>query len=137
MQVKYSNKLISNEQHLTIEQSSSKPIITYPYLNNKLYTILMVDLDAPSRKNPIYRSYIHWLKTNISINSNGDTVVEYKGPQPPLNSGDHRYCIVIYEQFDDKKINIPILPRPKFNAKNFKSKYKLKDLDHIMFYVTG
>ena len=43
---------------------------------------------------------MHWLVTNISENNinNGNTLLSYKGPAPPKNTGKHKYIFELYEQ---------------------------------------
>lgn len=70
------------------------------------YSLIMTDPDAPSRSEPIYREFIHWVVVNIpgSITSNGDitssgeTIIPYVGSGPPCNSGLHRYVFLLYDQ---------------------------------------
>jgi large subunit ribosomal protein L35 len=40
--------------------------VEYPAASaGNLYTLLMVDPDAPSRENPVKRSWLHWMVVNI------------------------------------------------------------------------
>ncbi|KIH67634.1 phosphatidylethanolamine-binding protein [Ancylostoma duodenale] len=59
-----------------------------------------IDADAPSRKDPFLRDYLHWLVVNIpgSHVRNGDELAPYMGPRPPPGSGPHRYYILLYKQ---------------------------------------
>lgn len=68
----------------------------------KLYTLLLVDPDAPSRTNPTERSYRHWLVINIpgcDVN-NGQIISDYVEPAPTIGSGLHRYVFLVYEQLN-------------------------------------
>ena len=73
-------------------------------LNNKdedgLYTLIMTDPDAPSRSNPSFREFIHYVCINIKGNDikTGQEIASYIGPAPPYNSGLHRYYFVVYKQ---------------------------------------
>nr|DBA33998.1 TPA: hypothetical protein GDO54_001608 [Pyxicephalus adspersus] len=71
----------------------------------KLYTLIMVDPDAPSRSNPIHRFWRHWLVTNIpgDVLQRGKEVMgtiasPYYPPSPPANTGYHRYQFLLYIQ---------------------------------------
>jgi len=60
----------------------------------------MIDPDAPSRAEPMYREFVHWAVVNMrgcDITA-GETVAPYFGAAPPYNSGYHRYYIFLYEQ---------------------------------------
>jgi phosphatidylethanolamine-binding protein (PEBP) family uncharacterized protein len=47
------------------------------------------DPDAPSRTEPTYREWHHWLIVNIPMNdlTRGDTLSEYVGSGPPEKTG--------------------------------------------------
>lgn len=55
--------------------------------NAKLYCL--PDPDAPSRKDPKYREWHHWLVGNIPSNkvSQGEALSEYVGSGPPKGTG--------------------------------------------------
>lgn len=103
---------------------------------NTYYTVCMTDPDAPSRKEPTYREWHHWLVGNVPGNkiSEGETLSEYVGSGPPPDTGLHRYVFLIYEQ-PDGKINFsePRLTnrsgdnRGGFSIRKFAEKYKLGD----------
>ncbi|KAA6418909.1 MAG: isoform b [Trebouxia sp. A1-2] len=65
-----------------------------------LYTVVMVDPDAPSRRRPRFRNMLHYLSVNItgSDTSSGHTALPYKGPGPPFASGKHRYVQLVLQQ---------------------------------------
>jgi phosphatidylethanolamine-binding protein (PEBP) family uncharacterized protein len=70
--------------------------------DNALYTLLstsrsivlnaVVDPDAPSRRNPIFRSWVHWVVTDIPHGKIrlGRQLTYYTGPAPPQATGLHR-----------------------------------------------
>lgn len=103
---------------------------------NTYYTVCMTDPDAPSRKEPTYREWHHWLVGNVPGNkiSEGETLSEYVGSGPPPDTGLHRYVFLIYEQ-PEGKINFsePRLTnrsgdnRAGFSIRKFAEKYKLGD----------
>jgi len=74
---------------------------------NNLFSLFMVDPDAPSRANPVAAQWLHWAILNIPsdeledrwLNSEtaaGELKATYSGPNPPPASGDHRYVLLIY-----------------------------------------
>lgn len=67
---------------------------------NELYTLVMVDPDALSRTNPMFRSIRHWAVINIpgSDVTKGDQITEYVGAGPPNGAGLHRYVFLVYKQ---------------------------------------
>ena len=81
-----------------------KPHITYPFENNKLYTLLMHDPDS------IHGNRFHWIVVNIYNDiKNGVDLLSYTGPAPPPNTGIHPYIFELYEQ--DRHINVKLEER--------------------------
>ena len=111
-----------------------KTIPTIKFINavsNKLYTIIMIDIDAPTKNNNIYSPFLHLIVCNIKGNDlistklNKNIIVSYYPPSPPLKNDIHRYKFIIYEQ--KNFINITDnYNRPIFDINSFIIKYNLK-----------
>ncbi|KAF7279648.1 hypothetical protein GWI33_006880 [Rhynchophorus ferrugineus] len=116
---------------LTPTQVKDAPTIQWPVEPDSLYTLCMTDPDAPSRTNPKFREWQHWLVGNIPGNeiSKGDVLSAYVGAGPPKGSGLHRYVILIYKQKGKISFSEPKIPntsgdgRPKFSIKKLAEKY--------------
>uniref|UniRef100_A0A3P9JP17 Phosphatidylethanolamine binding protein 1 n=1 Tax=Oryzias latipes TaxID=8090 RepID=A0A3P9JP17_ORYLA len=67
---------------------------------SKLYTLALTDPDAPSRKDPKFREWHHFLVVNMKGNdvSSGCVLSDYVGSGPPRGTGLHRYVWLVYEQ---------------------------------------
>ncbi|EPB80812.1 phosphatidylethanolamine-binding protein [Ancylostoma ceylanicum] len=93
-------KKVALGNELTPSASSKKPILNWNASPSGLYTVIMIDVDAPSRKDPFLSDYLHWMVVNIpgSHLKNGDELAPYMGPRPPPGSGPHRYYILLYKQ---------------------------------------
>lgn len=92
LRIKYKNTFVDG-QFLTILQTKPQPFIEYNFDTNKIYTFIMYDPDTP------FGDYIHWFIVNIKNNiSNGKTILQYKGPSPPKDTGIHRYIFLLFEQ---------------------------------------
>jgi hypothetical protein len=93
MQVYYDNIEI-NHQFLTKGVTQMQPKVIYNAFPNKLYTLIMHDPNA------VTGNYLHWLVINIPGNqiNSGKNLLPYKGPNPPVNSGIHRYIFILLEQ---------------------------------------
>jgi len=89
-----STRLYKNNLFLSIEESSVEPIINIDCRLKSFYTLLMFDPDA------VGGNKIHWLIVNITQNNifTGDTIVNYKGPNPPKDSGKHHYVFSLFRQ---------------------------------------
>eukprot|EP00823_Brevimastigomonas_motovehiculus_P003419 TRINITY_DN207_c0_g1_i2.p1 TRINITY_DN207_c0_g1~~TRINITY_DN207_c0_g1_i2.p1 ORF type:complete len:196 (-),score=46.12 TRINITY_DN207_c0_g1_i2:203-733(-) len=81
-------------------ETQTAPTISWTADEKSLYTVIMTDPDAPSRKNPKFREWRHWLVVNVpgSDVTKGETIAAYMGPGPPQNTSLHRYIFLIYKQ---------------------------------------
>lgn len=106
LEVKYPvGVAVANGNELTPTQVKDEPTVVWePKQETPLYTLLMVDPDAPTRSDPKYREILHWAVVNIPGNqiSQGQTLAEYIGSGPPEGTGLHRYIFLVYSQ--SKKI---------------------------------
>ncbi|XP_050307541.1 protein D2-like [Anthonomus grandis grandis] len=128
--VTYPNNLqVEFGGELTPSQVIEQPQVTWEADSDKYYTLSMVDPDAPSRDNPIYREINHWLVVNIKGNdlSTGETITAYVGSRPPKHSGLHRYIFIVFEH--NEKIHVTDenldTERRNFLIKRFAKKYNL------------
>ncbi|XP_026570986.1 phosphatidylethanolamine-binding protein 4 [Pseudonaja textilis] len=101
---------------------------------NKKYVLIMVDPDAPSRSNPMYRFWRHWAVTDISGadlkkgNLKGHVLADYLRPTPPPGSGYHRYQFLLYEQpaHEDVSLNSDeTTSSGSWNVNNFVDRFHL------------
>lgn len=107
---------------------------------NNLYTVIIIDIDAPSSNNPIYSPWLHLLISNIPgidiINGftykSGTLIAEYIQPNPPKNTGIHRYIITICLQTNYIN-NVLIHERNNFNYNKFVKNNKLKEIARTYF----
>ncbi|EXF82180.1 phosphatidylethanolamine-binding protein [Colletotrichum fioriniae PJ7] len=67
------------------------------------YVLTLTDPDAPTRSNPIWSEFCHWIAVSSSPTiSSGiepadlDEVIEYKPPGPPPKTGKHRYVFTAW-----------------------------------------
>ncbi|KAE9551342.1 hypothetical protein FO519_005457 [Halicephalobus sp. NKZ332] len=85
---------------LTPRQVKDVPSVDWEADSSALYTLVKTDPDAPSRTDPKFREWHHWLVVNIPGKdvSQGETLSEYVGCGPPPNTGLHRYVYLVYKQ---------------------------------------
>ncbi|KAI1729488.1 phosphatidylethanolamine-binding protein domain-containing protein [Ditylenchus destructor] len=85
---------------LTPTMVQNQPKVNWEAQDGKLYTLIKTDPDAPSRIDPKFREWHHWLVINIPGNNvnQGETLAEYVGAGPPQDTGLHRYVYLVYEQ---------------------------------------
>ncbi|XP_075766952.1 phosphatidylethanolamine-binding protein 4 isoform X3 [Pelodiscus sinensis] len=93
-----------HEAKAQVWESGLQGSISPLQLWNKKYVLIMADPDAPSRANPKYRFWRHWVVIDIkgidlrAGNLKGRVLTEYGRPTPPSRSGYHRYQFRLYEQ---------------------------------------
>jgi len=134
LDVKFDTKPFSHGSHIALNDVQVQPTINFTYDPNKTYVLLMVDPDAPSCLNPTFKYYLHWLQLNDS------DVFPYTPPNPPANSGEHRYYIIMYEQVGGQHIldKNQVLKeigstRAKFDVTGFGKKHGLVTVAAVMF----
>jgi len=66
------------------------------------YVIAATDPDAPSRDDPKWSEFCHWIAKGLAVSSSSgglslsdlEDVISYKPPGPPKKTGKHRYVFV-------------------------------------------
>lgn len=133
LKVVFKGKSLKYKDTLTIEEVNQIPKIKFnknsPKAKEKLYTIMMVDADAPSIKNPINKYWLHWLVVN-----NNNILTSFKPANPPMGTGPHRYYIYLFEQSFELNLQ-PINERAKFKLKDFIVNNQLKLIAFNMYIV--
>ncbi|KAL1491656.1 hypothetical protein ABEB36_012220 [Hypothenemus hampei] len=107
------------------------PEVSWDADPNCLYTLCMIDPDAPSRANPTFREILHWLVVNLkgSDLKTGQVLTPYRGSGPRKNTGLHRYIFLVFQQKGSITVTEQQLEteRKSFNIRNFAQKYELGD----------
>ncbi|XP_053616963.1 protein D2-like isoform X2 [Plodia interpunctella] len=133
-QVKYPSGFeVQEGNELTPTQVKDVPTVAWHADPNSFYTLAMTDPDAPSRTDPKFREWHHWLVGNIPGNNvpAGETLSAYVGSGPPPNTGLHRYVFLVYKQpgklnFDEPRLtNTSDKNRGQFSIAKFAAKYGL------------
>ncbi|KAJ8320574.1 hypothetical protein KUTeg_002161 [Tegillarca granosa] len=124
-------------QEAGVPQYRSAPVIQFPYADKKkIYTVIMVDPDAPSPDNPTMKYFLHWIVVDIpgkylrkgcNLEKDGKhghilTLLTYVAPRPPF--GRHRYQFFLAEQEPYQIFQRPAR-RPKFDLESFLQNHKL------------
>lgn len=128
-----SGAVVDQGNVLTPTQVKDVPKVEWNADSAALYTLCMTDPDAPSRKEPTYREWHHWLVGNIpgADVAKGETLSEYVGSGPPQGTGLHRYVFLVYKQngklaFDEPRLtNRSGDNRGGFSIRKFADKYNL------------
>ena len=117
------------------------PEISWDGDENTLYTVAFVDPDAPSRKEPKFREWLHYLVFNVKgcDLSSGEEQAAYIGSGPPQGTGLHRYVWIVYKQkekikVEEKKLIFSGEGRGGFNIEKWRKKYGLSDPIALNYY---
>ncbi|EMS55208.1 hypothetical protein TRIUR3_30085 [Triticum urartu] len=95
--VRFGTKDLTNGCEIKPSIADAAPSIQIAGRAGDLFTLVMTDPDAPSPSEPTMKEWLHWLVVNIpggSDPSQGEEVVPYMGPKPPL--GIHRYVLIYF-----------------------------------------
>lgn len=128
---------------LTPTSVKDQPKFKYDSEKNSLYTIVMVDPDAPSRADPKLREILHFLVINVPGSdldvSKGQILAEYIGSGPPKGTGFHRYIFLVYKQVSGNLKSDMKIPknsrdgRISFSIRNWAKEHNL-ELQAANFY---
>ncbi|KAK3440584.1 protein MOTHER of FT and TFL1 [Eucalyptus grandis] len=125
MSVSYGSKHVTNGCDIKPSLAVNAPKISISGHPDELYTLVMVDPDAPSPSEPSMREWIHWIVVDIPGGTNpnrGKEILPYVGPRPPV--GIHRYILVLFQQ----KTPIGHIDHPNSRA-NFNTRLFAAHLD--------
>lgn len=127
--VLYGSKQVGNGCEIKPSHAAHKPTVRVSGSRDRasLFTLIMVDPDAPSPSDPTFREWLHWIVVNIPQGGNaseGEELVAYQRPQPP--TGIHRYIFALFEQKGrmEKPETLPE-PRHNFSTREFASENEL------------
>lgn len=139
--VEYDGKSIGCGNHYVLTRSfNDRPKIKFnnQYEIGKFYTLIMLDPDAPSRKDPKNRSWLHWIVINIRNGNvkNGTELVSYNPPTPPAGTGRHRYIFFLFKQEQRQKRVETIRKRSKFNINKYASSNGLARVSGFLYFTT-
>ncbi|VDP05603.1 unnamed protein product [Soboliphyme baturini] len=107
------------------------PRITFEADPEAMYTLVMIDPDNLSRKNPSVAEWLHWLVVNIPASNlldgimGGQVLMAYGSPGPQPRTDLHRYIILLYEHAGKRISQPPPSQRAKFKVKLFQEKHGL------------
>ncbi|XP_046580935.1 protein D2-like isoform X1 [Haliotis rubra] len=137
LRISYGTKIVEPGMVLTPTDVKDLPVITFDAEPDAFYTLIMNDPDAPSRADPKFGEWHHWLVVNIPGGrlSDGETIAEYVGAGPPPGTGLHRYVFLAYKQPNGKKdfglkklTNRSQDGRAKHSIRDFLKKAQLSEL---------
>ncbi|GMY37205.1 protein MOTHER of FT and TFL1-like [Fagus crenata] len=127
--VHYGSRQIANGCEIKPSLAVDRPNVQIlgPRVSTNLYTLVMVDPDAPSPSEPALREWLHWIVVDIPEGSDatkGKELVPYMGPRPPI--GIHRYILVLFKQKGEMMVGCPPTDaRGNFRTRQFAAQFEL------------
>lgn len=119
LQVAFGDLAVICSTEVLQDASQLQPVITYYNASADpatLYTVIIVDRDAPSASNPVRSPLRHYAAASIpstvlaaGAGPSVTALFNYSGPQPPVGSLCHRYYVMLYSQAAGV---VPILADP-------------------------
>ncbi|OMJ12897.1 OV-16 antigen [Smittium culicis] len=109
-------------------ETDTFPTVNYNSNANDLYTLALVDPDAPSRANPIRAQVVHFLSINIrgnDIQSGFSGSLTYLPTRPFVGCGRKRFVFVLARQAGVLANSVVPASRPGFNIANFAAQNQL------------
>ena len=94
MYIAFNNQLLPNDKKISL-RDFDKIKITWDKEYGQYYTLMMYDIDTPSKANPVNSPFMHYLIVNSD-----KIIISMMPPSPPPMSGPHRYYIELYGQKD-------------------------------------
>ncbi|KAI6219959.1 Protein D2 [Aphelenchoides besseyi] len=98
--VKYGKQTVDLGHVINPRFTKNQPKVFWDAKPHSLYTLAMIDIDAPSRKDPQFAQFRHWLVMNIPGNriAKGKVISSYFAVGPPEKTRWHRYVLAIFKQ---------------------------------------
>jgi len=133
MTVKFGNKEVQNGDELKATDAGSEPSVSWEGNIDGLFTLAMVNLDAPGPKEPVDREWRHWIVCDIPGNEirKGKVLSSFAEPAPPKSTGLHRFVIALFKQKDQKALRADTFDdygskRGKFKLADWASSHSLE-----------
>nr|XP_018901048.1 PREDICTED: protein D2-like [Bemisia tabaci] len=133
--VQYRGRSFSFGNKVTVFDIVETPkVVNWPLKKGEKYTLIMTGLDVPTRQDPRYREYLHWLVVNIPDQNlrKGDHFGEYEGTVYDYQQGVHRVVYLVFQQNgtlhlkdDHHHTDFMKVKRENFSTRHFVNEYNL------------
>ncbi|KAJ2720075.1 Phosphatidylethanolamine-binding protein 1 [Coemansia sp. Benny D115] len=104
--LRYKDQQVQLGEVLTMNDTRSEPTVEFDSQPGQVFTVALLDADAPSMSRHGYRAYRHFLVGNLDSadDSTSTILTSYQPPQPGFGTGMHRYALVVLKQ-DNGRVN--------------------------------
>ncbi|KAL4999874.1 phosphatidylethanolamine-binding protein [Aspergillus recurvatus] len=105
--ISFGEKAVSLGNLFRVSEVKSAPSVSFTTEENapasQLYTLLLIDPDAPTPDDPKFAYWRHWVVSGMTpaegINAeSAKTLTEYLGPGPKDDSRPHRYLFLVFRE---------------------------------------
>ncbi|OJJ54771.1 hypothetical protein ASPSYDRAFT_93672 [Aspergillus sydowii CBS 593.65] len=103
--VTYGNKSVELGNLFRVSEVKSAPTISFAKEadspESQLYTLLLVDPDAPTPDDPKYAYWRHWVVSGLKPGNGiepASALTKYLGPGPKDDSAPHRYLFLLFRE---------------------------------------
>ncbi|KAJ1796124.1 hypothetical protein LPJ75_007304, partial [Coemansia sp. RSA 2598] len=98
--LRFDNQPVQMGEVLTLNDTRHEPIIEFDSQPEQTFSVAIVDPDAPSMARHGYRSFRHFLVSNLDTKEDtvSNILTAYEPPQPAFGTGMHRYAVVVLKQ---------------------------------------
>jgi len=93
---------VNHEPRAFLYKDASSELESVPSSSPATFTLAMTDPDAPSRDDPKWAEFCHWIVTGIPITASTSSseglkdIMSYQPPTPPSKTGLHRYIFLVF-----------------------------------------
>ncbi|XP_060600894.1 phosphatidylethanolamine-binding protein homolog F40A3.3-like [Ruditapes philippinarum] len=129
LKIKFGNAELRPGDTQTPTNVKDVPSVTIEQDASEFFTLICHDPDAPSREDPKFGEFQHWLVMNITNNdiNTGEELTTYIGSGAPKGTGLHRYIFLLFKQTNGK-IETKDLPRVPNNTADGRRLQKARDI---------
>ncbi|XP_024969011.1 protein MOTHER of FT and TFL1 homolog 2-like [Cynara cardunculus var. scolymus] len=135
MTVYYGTNKLTNGRELNVSMVKATPRVLIGGNPDELYTLVMIDPDAPNPNEPELKELVSWIVTNIPGGKScaeGTEFVSYEGPNPHI--GIHRYMLILYKQRASLNDIETLESRVHFRVRAFAREHNLGNPVGIAYY---
>ncbi|KAJ1945986.1 hypothetical protein GGF37_001415 [Kickxella alabastrina] len=137
--LRFNNQPVSMGEILTLNDTRNEPTIEFDGPLGQVFTVAIVDADSPSMAKHGYRSYRHFLASNLDNvpGSTNNIITPYQAPQPAFGTGLHRFAVTVLKQNDRFKVTDSDIPesRVRFDVNEWGKVHKMRPVAATFFLV--
>ncbi|KAI7751322.1 hypothetical protein M8C21_002882 [Ambrosia artemisiifolia] len=135
MMVYYGNHRLINGSELRLSVAEITPRVLIGGEHDELYTLIMIDPDAPNPDEPALREVVTWIVTNIpggESSTQGNEFMSYDVPNPQV--GVHRHIMLLFRQRGPLNGIETLESRVHFRTRDFANTHNLDNPVGVAYF---